>query len=172
MIYEHPFLKCQIYRWEDLSAYFGEEDILDDIFDNPRYSLDERKKILYNTNLTKKQKNFLLEVYDIDCLTICKNEVFLVEDKSKDVEGKEFNRRQCIYLDHGTNTQHLNLKKASELGIQAGILLNLAKYRKSKIDTEIWKYYPIQDLIYMKNSNRTKIIVDDFILKGRELGKN
>ena len=169
---KNPFTNCKSYHWENLFKYFKSEEysLLDNIFENPTYSIEEREGILNETNLNGKQKIFLWDVFDIDSLIICGREAYLVEEKSKDVDGKEFNRRQVIYLDSGTTTQYSNLKKASSLGINTGILLILIKYDdEGEILLEQYKYYPIDEVTYMKNTNRTKIKVDDFIRRGRKL---
>lgn len=181
-VYENPFSDCEMYRWENLAKYHknGDVAILDIAFDNPDLSIEERKGILDRTNLNEAQKEFLLNVYDVDYLVICGKDAYLVEEKIRGVDDKEFNRRQYIYLLHGTPTQHENLKKASLLGINAGVLLHLVKspslkdipleYEPVKPSKEMWKFYQIQELIYMENTNQSKIIIDDFIRKGRELG--
>ena len=47
------------------------------------------------------------------------SDVYLVEEKTKNIEGKRFNEGNYVYMDHGTNTQHQNLRKAYELNIDA-----------------------------------------------------
>jgi hypothetical protein len=181
--YEIPFKNCIYYQWEDLEEHFRDPKMasLDSYFGNPKYSLKERKKILNTTNLNKSQKDFLLRIYDIDYLVLCNNDVYLVEEKEKDASGIQFNRGNFIYLDHGTNTQHQHLRQATGFGIKSGIILKLTK--NLNIDTSKFqfyvfepdfimkKFYPIQELKYMVNSNKTRIVVDDFIKLGRELGK-
>ena len=175
------FPDAKIHRWEDLFAYFLDVKVipLDTMFKNPNRTFEERKIILNNTNLNLEQKNFLMGVFDIDYLVIQDSDVYLVEEKTKNIDGKRFNEGNYVYMDHGTNTQHQNLRKAYELNIDAGILLRVAKYEQQLVgmDTllieqiepqfEMFRYYPIQTLEYLPKSNLTKLKVDDFIKEAR-----
>ena len=181
MAIDKQFPNAEIHRWENLVEYYrvSKMEIADIMFKNPNRTLEERKNILNSTNLNSEQKNFQQKVFDIDYLVIQSRDVYLVEEKMKNIGGKRFNEGNYIYLDHGTSTQHQNLRKAYELNINAGILLRVAKYETPlvEMDTlfieqikpkfEIFRYYPIHTLGYLPKSNLTKLKVDEFIKEAR-----
>jgi hypothetical protein len=124
-----------------------------------------------------------MKVFDIDYLYLDNGRVALIEEKTKNIDGKEFQRKNYIYLDHGTFTQNLNLKKASKLGIESGIFLRCIKNKQpiqgflatlcqeaDNILFEETKFYPIESCEYLPKSNKTRIKVDDFIIRMRHLG--
>jgi hypothetical protein len=169
-------------RWECLARYFSGKRgrILDMIFDNPLCEDGKRTEILENLNLTPSQREFLLGVFDIDYIYIQGKKPVLVEEKTKNIEGRKFHEGNYIYCNHGTSTQYTNLKKAYELGVQAGILLRCIKYKKKpkgllgyallsdgNVEFEDARFYPIQNCIHVKR--QTKIPVDDFIKKMRTM---
>jgi hypothetical protein len=156
--------------------------VLDTIFQNLECDDDSRRKILSKLKLEDNQSDFLLKVFDIDYIYIFDNKPVLIEEKTKNVEGKEFRSSNYIYFDHGTSTQNKNLTEAYRLGIESGIMIRCIKYKQTpqgflgyalpdlyNIQYEESKFYPITNCEYMPKSNRTRIKVDDFIKRMRTL---
>jgi hypothetical protein len=179
------FERSRLIKWECLSRYFQEKRgiKLDSIFGNPLCEDTARLKILDKLEINNKQKEFLLNVFDIDYLYVPRTgKPSLVEEKSKDINGTKFQSGNFIYLHHGTSTQHKNLQDAHTIGIEAGILLRCIKYKRKpqgllgyvlpsseNIACEESKFYPIKDCEYLPQTNQSKIKVDKFISRMRRL---
>lgn len=175
----------KLIRWECLARYFSQEKgkKLDVIFNNPSCDNGNRITVLNRLELTLEQKEFLLEVFDIDYIYIQDKKPILIEEKIKNIESEKFHAGNYIYFDHGTSTQYKHLREAYECGIEAGILLRCIKFKKmpegllgyaitknENIEFEDSKFYPIQNCLHLKY--QTKIPVDDFIKNMRELARN
>ena len=166
-------------KWECLSRYYQKEMILDTIFQNLECDDNSRRKILSKLELDDCQRNFLLNLFDIDYTYIVDNKPVLIDEKTKNVEGKEFRSSNYVYFDHGTSTQNKNLTEAYRLGIESGILLRCIKYKQTpqglgyalpdldNIQFEESKFYPIKSCEYLPKSNKTRIKVDDFVKRMR-----
>ena len=177
--------RSKLIKWECLSRYFQEKRggiILDAIFRNPLCEDSARREILNKLEINNHQKDFLLKVFDIDCIYIINNKPLLIEEKMKNIVGKKFQSGNYVYLHHGTSTQYKNLKDAFNLGIEAGILLRCVKFKQApegllgyaladskNMAYEESKFYPIRDCEYLPKTNQTRIKVDNFIERMRLL---
>ena len=172
----------KLIKWECLARQYPERQgkILDTIFENPLCKDETRIEILNSLELSVEQRSFLLNVFDIDYIYTLNKKPILMEEKTKNIEGKKFRKGNYIYCNHGTSTQYRHLKEAYEHGIEAGILLRCIKFKKSPkgllgyaliddkdVEFEDSRFYPIQNCIHLKY--QTKISVDDFMERMRKM---